>query len=66
MVSMPTHSATANTTPPQHSEEYATIDNALVRDNLFEDASCTSSPVSVPAGWRIADWDVDVAYVSIS
>ncbi|CAM9487610.1 unnamed protein product, partial [Ectocarpus fasciculatus] len=43
-------------------EDYATIDNAVVFDGDFEDASCTSSPLAVPAGWRLADWDVDVAF----
>ncbi|CAN0440151.1 unnamed protein product, partial [Pylaiella littoralis] len=43
-------------------EEYATIDNAEVLDGDYDDNSCTSSPVSVPAGWRIASWDADVAF----
>lgn len=45
-------------------EDYATIDNAVVLSSVFEDASCTSSPLVVPAGWRLADWDADVAFVS--
>lgn len=49
---------------PRHSEDYATIDNAVVLDGDFEDASCTSAPTSVPAGWRLADWDATTAKVS--
>lgn len=48
-----------------NSEDYATIDNAVVTDNIFEDASCTSSPLPVPPGWRLADWDADIAFVSL-
>lgn len=47
-----------------NSEDYATIDNAEVAGYEYSDLSCTSSETSVPAGWRLADWDADVAYVS--
>ena len=45
-------------------EDYATIDNAGVFDIDFEDLSCTLTPQAVPAGWRLADWDADIAFVS--
>lgn len=50
--------------PWHNREDYATIENAAVLEGVFEDASCTSSPLAVPAGWRLADWDADVAFVS--
>lgn len=45
-------------------EDYATIDNAGVFDIEFGDLSCTLTPQTVPAGWRLADWDASVAFVS--
>ncbi len=45
-------------------EDYATIDNVDPKDDLFEDASCTKEPLPVPAGWRLADWDSEIAKVS--
>lgn len=45
-------------------EDYATIDNAEVLDDVFVDGSCTLIPQTVPAGWRLADWDAGVAFVS--
>lgn len=47
-----------------NSEDYATIDNAAVFDDDYEDASCTSASTPVPPGWRLADWDANVAFVS--
>lgn len=52
---------------PMHlrsSEDYATIDNAVALDDDYLDGSCTSLPTSVPAGWRLADWDASIASVS--
>lgn len=46
------------------SEDYATIDNTVALDGDFLDGSCTSLPTSVPAGWRLADWDANIALVS--
>ena len=46
------------------SEDYATIDNAAVFDGDFEDGSCSTVANSVPAGWRLADWDASVGLVS--
>lgn len=47
-----------------HSEDYATIDNAVVLNDEFDDTSCTTTRTSVPAGWRLADWDAGVGSVS--
>lgn len=44
-------------------EDYATIDNAEVLDDVYLVASCTSGPTALPAGWRLADWDASVAMV---
>ncbi|CAM9538937.1 unnamed protein product, partial [Laminaria digitata] len=41
-------------------EDYATIDNAVVLNDEFDDTSCTTTRTSVPAGWRLADWDAGV------
>lgn len=46
------------------SEDYATIDNAVVFDDDYEDASCTSAATAVPAGWRLADWNASIGLVS--
>eukprot|EP00903_Cladosiphon_okamuranus_P020129 g18483.t1 len=43
-------------------EDYATIDNAEALDGVFDDLSCSLTPQKVPAGWRLADWDEEVAF----
>ena len=51
---------------PCNREDYASIEDSDPLDGDYTDASCTSSPLSVPAGWRLADWDADIAKVSAS
>lgn len=48
-----------------NSEDYATIDNAVALDDDYEDTSCTLTPTAIPAGWRLAEWDANVAFVSV-
>eukprot|EP00752_Nemacystus_decipiens_P006046 g5457.t1 len=47
-------------------EDYATIDNAEVLDGVFGVESCSSTPLAVPAGWRLADWDEAVALTLVT
>eukprot|EP00752_Nemacystus_decipiens_P018377 g16486.t1 len=42
-------------------EDYATIDNAEALDDVYGVDSCSSTPLAVPAGWRLADWNPGVA-----